>query len=116
VSHSEQPSSPENREKVQGRLRNVTRAAVLVAAGATVGIGIVAAHDHPGASGAGKSTDTSKGSSTATTNDTGQSSTSNTGDGSDSSDTGSTGNTGSVSTAPSSSTATPTVTSGGTSR
>jgi hypothetical protein len=116
VSHSEQPSAPQSREKIQGRLRNVTRAAVLAAAGATVGIGIVAAHDHPGASSAGTSTGTSQGSNSATTNDSSQSSTSNTGEGSSSSNTGSTGNTGSVSTAPSSSTATPTVTSGGTSR
>ncbi|HWF15697.1 MAG TPA: hypothetical protein VG244_05905 [Acidimicrobiales bacterium] len=113
MSLPDQPNSPATREKVQGRLRHVTRAAVLAAAGATVGIGIVVAHDHPGASGAG--TSASNGSHSATTN-TGDGSTSNTGEGSTSANTGSTGNTGGFSTAPSSSSSTPAVTSGGTSR
>ena len=116
MSHPDEPNAPQRREQVQGRLRHVTRAAVLAAVGATAGIGIVVAHDHPGASGSAATTDGSSGSGTATTDNTGEGSTTNTGAGATSSNTGSTGNTGGFSTAPSASTTRPTVTSGGTSR
>ena len=110
------PDTPGNRESVQARVRHLTRAAIFAAAGATVAIGVVVAHEHPGASAVRKGTTTS-GSKTGTGSATGGSSSSDTsgttGSTGDTGTTGTTGNTGSS--APSSSSSTPVVTSGGTS-
>lgn len=43
-------NSPETRGRADARLRRVTRAAALLAAGATAAIGVVVAKEHPGAS------------------------------------------------------------------
>jgi hypothetical protein len=101
-------------------VRFLTRAAALLATGATVAIGIVVAHDHPGASSlhrgantsgstAGSGTSTGGSASNGTSGNTG-----NTGNSDNSGNTGNTGNSGSYAPAPSSST--PTVNSGGSSQ
>ena len=43
-------NSPETRWRANARLRRVTRAAALLATGATIAIGVVVAKEHPGAS------------------------------------------------------------------
>ena len=45
------PAHPQTGRGPRSRLRTLTRAAVVAAAGATVAIGVVVAHDHPGAGG-----------------------------------------------------------------
>ncbi len=45
-----QPSTPADRERAKSRLRTLTRGAIVAAAGATAALGIVVAHDRPGAS------------------------------------------------------------------
>lgn len=110
MSAPHQPSTPEERDRAKSRLRTLTRSVVVAATGATVGIGILVAHDRPGARASGSTV----ASSTSSTGDSATSSTGNTG-------TSNTGNTGTSSTgtsgssAPSSSSTSPTVTSGGTS-
>ncbi len=47
-----QTSTPADRERAKARLRTLTRGAVVAAAGATVALGVVVAHDRPGASAA----------------------------------------------------------------
>ena len=102
-----QPSPPGSRERGQARVRHLTRGAALLAAGTTVAIGIVVAHDHPGASNLHRGANSS-----GSTASTGGSSSSGT-----SGNTGSTGNSGNTgnsgSSAPTSSSSAPTVTSGG---
>jgi hypothetical protein len=112
-----QTSTPGSREIAQARLRHLTRGVVLAVSGATVAIGILVAHEHPGASSQHKGTTTESGSTAGNGTSTGGSSSSSSGNSDNSGDTGSTGNTGnSGSTAPTASSSTPTVTSGGTSR
>ena len=48
-----QPSTPAERDRAKARLRVVTRGAIVAATGATVAMGIVVSHDHPGASAVG---------------------------------------------------------------
>ena len=96
------------RDQARARLRTLTNATLLAATGATVGIAIVVAHEHPGNSAA--STTTSGKSTTSTTGTTGT--TGNTG----SSSTGNTGNSGASTFSPSTSSQTPAVTSGGSHR
>ncbi len=47
-----QPSTPAERDRAVARLRGVTRGVIVAATGATVAMGIVVSHDHPGASAA----------------------------------------------------------------
>ena len=110
MSPTDEPNTPESRDKATSRLRTLTRGAVFAAAGATVVIGVVVSRDHPGSgstSGASTTTGGSSGTSgtTGTTGNTGTTGT-----------TGTTGNTGTSSSTPSASQSTPTVTSGGSSR
>ena len=97
------PSTPAGRERATSRLRALTRWAIAGAAGATVAIGVVVAHDRPGA-GATRRTATSDGGSSSSTSSNYSSSNS-----------GTTGTTG-ASPSPMASSKSPTVTSGGTSR
>ncbi len=99
------------RDKARVRLRTLTNAALLAATGATVGIGIVVAQEHPGKSASGSTTSGGSTGSTAGTGTTGSSG--NTGDDTGSSSSGNTGNSGASSFSPSSSSQTPSVTSGG---
>jgi hypothetical protein len=106
-----QPSTPAERDRAKARLRGVTRGAIVAATGATVAMGIVVSHDHPGASAVAAKATTSASSTGSASSDTSGSSTT----------TRTTGNSG-TSSASSSSTSTPTtssaspaVTSGGTS-
>ena len=108
MSPPNQQSTPPTRERGQARVRQLTRGAALLATGATVAIGIVVAHDHPGASGVRRGA-TGAGSSAGTGASTGASTSSGNTDNSGIS--GNTGNSGSS--APTSSSSTPTVTSGG---
>ena len=99
-----------SRDQARARLRTLTGSALLAATGATVGIGIVVAHEHPGKSAASTTSGQSTGGTSGTTGTTG--STGNTG----SSSTGDTGNSGASTSSPSISTQTPSVTSGGSHR
>jgi hypothetical protein len=111
--HSD-PNAGASRDQARARLRNLTRIALFTTAGATVGIGIVVAHEHAGKSAAGTTTSgPSTGGSTGTTGSSG--STGDTGN-SGSVSTGNTGNSGGSSFSPSISSQRPAVTSGGTSR
>ncbi|HEY1650948.1 MAG TPA: hypothetical protein VGG09_03615 [Acidimicrobiales bacterium] len=109
-------STPAGRERVRRRLRNLTRVAILATAGATAGIGVVVAHDDPGSSSTDKGTSgqSTSGTTTTTIDGSSSSSTGTTGNTGTTSD-GDSGNTGGFSTAPSASSSSPTVTSGGTS-
>ena len=108
---TDQPNTPENRDKVRSRLRTLTRGAIFAATGATVMIGVVVSRDHPGSGHTGKGAGaTTSGSSGSVSTSAGSRSSS-----SSSSNTGSTGNTGSSSSSPSISQSTPAVTSGGSS-
>ncbi len=105
------PNPGASRDQAHARLRNLTRVALFAATGATVGIAIVVAHEHPGKSAAGT---TASGQSTGgTTGTTGSSG--NTGS-SGSSSTANSGNSGASSFSPSTSSQSPSVTSGGSSR
>jgi hypothetical protein len=120
MAHPNQSNAPGSRERGQGRVRLLTRAAALLATGATVAIGIVVAHDHPGASSLHPGANTS-GSTAGTGTSTGGSSSDgtsgNTGNTGNSGDTDNSGNTGSSgSSAPTPSSSTPTVNSGGSAR
>jgi hypothetical protein len=113
MSTQRDPNSVAGRDHARARLGNLTRVALLATAGATVGIGIVVAHEHPGKSAAGTTASgrSSAGSgSSSNTGDTGTSSSADTGS------SGDTGNTGASSFSPSISSQRPSVTSGGTSR
>jgi hypothetical protein len=98
-----------SRDQARARLRTVTSAALFATTGATVGIAIVVAHEHPGKSAATTTSGQSTGGTTGTTGSSG-----NTGDTGSSS--GNTGNSGSSSLSPSISSRTPSVTSGGSGR
>ena len=50
MSPTPQSNSPATRQHADARLRRLTRAAALVATGATIAIGVVVAKEHPGAS------------------------------------------------------------------
>lgn len=105
------PNAVTRRDQARARLRTLTNASLLAATGATVGIAVVVAHEHPGKSAA--STTTSGQSTAGSTGTTGESDdTGNSG----SSATGNTGNSGSSSFSPSISSRTPSVTSGGSGR
>ena len=114
MSAQNDPTAGASRDRARARLHNVTRIALFASAGATVGIGIVVAHEHPGKSAASNTTSgQSTGGSTGTTGSSGSTGgTGNTG----SSSTGNTGNSGASSFSPSISSQRPSVTSGGTSR
>ena len=127
MSPTDEPNTPESRDKATSRLRTLTRGAVFAAAGATVVIGVVVSRDHPGSGSTGKVTTTTgsssgsgstSGASTTTggsSGTSGSSSSGTTGTG-NTGTTGTTGNTGTSSSTPSASQSTPTVTSGGSSR
>jgi hypothetical protein len=105
------PNAGARRDHARARLRTLTNASLLAATGATVGIAVVVAHEHPGKSAA--STSTSGQSTAGSTGTTGSSDdTGNSG----SSTSGNTGNSGSSSFSPSVSSQSPSVTSGGSSR
>jgi hypothetical protein len=123
MSAQKDPNAGASRDRARARLRNLTGVALFATTGATVGIGIVVAQEHPGKSAAssttsGRSTQGSTGTtgssgstgSTGSTGNTGNTGSSSTGN------TGNTGNSGGSSTSPSISSQKPTVTSGGTSR
>jgi hypothetical protein len=123
MSPTDEPNTPESRDKATSRLRTLTRGAVFAAAGATVVIGVVVSRDHPGSGSTGKVTTTTgsssgsgstSGASTTTGGSSGTSGT--TGNTGTTGTTGTTGNTGTSSSTPSASQSTPTVTSGGSSR
>lgn len=103
-------SAAARRDHARARLRNLTRVALFATTGATVGLGILVAKEHPGSSGATTATSGQSGGTNATT--PASSSTGNSG----SSSSGNTGNSSSSSVTPSISSQTPSVTSGGTSR
>jgi hypothetical protein len=110
MSAHKDPNAGAGRDQARARLRNLTSVALFATTGATVGIAIVVAHEHPGKSAAGT---TASGRSTGgTTGTTGSSG--NTGD--TGSSTGNTGNSGASSFSPSISSRTPSVTSGGSGR
>ncbi|MGD0749699.1 MAG: hypothetical protein ABSB68_18065 [Acidimicrobiales bacterium] len=126
MSPTDEPNTPESRDKATSRLRTLTRGAVFAAAGATVVIGVVVSRDHPGSGSTGKVTTTTgsssgsgstSGASTTTGGSSGTSGTTGTtGNTGTTGTTGTTGNTGTSSSTPSASQSTPTVTSGGSSR
>jgi len=111
MSAQRNPNTPTGRDQARARLGNLTRIALLASAGATVGIGIVVAHEHPGKSAAGATT--SGGSTEGTVGTAG--STGDTGD-SGTVSSGNTGNSGASSLSPSISSQRPSVTSGGSGR
>lgn len=114
MSPKREPNASASRDQARARVRSLTRVALLATTGATVGIGVVVAHEHRGTSAASSTTSgKTTGGGTATTPSS--SSSGNTGSTSTGS-TGNTGNTGASSSAPSSTTQAPAVTSGGTSR
>lgn len=104
------PNAGASRDRARVRLHTLTNAALLAATGATVGIAVVVAHEHPGKSAAGTTT-----SGQSTAGSTGTTGSSDDTDDSGSS-TGNTGNSGSSSFSPSISSRTPSVTSGGSGR
>jgi hypothetical protein len=111
MSPQKDPNAGASRDQARARLRTLTRVALFATTGATVGIGIVVAHEHPGKSAASTTTTgQSTGGSTGTTGSSG-----NTGN-SGSSSTGNIGNSGSSSFSPSTSSQKPSVTSGGSGR
>jgi hypothetical protein len=99
-----------SRDQTRARLRTLTNAALLATTGATVGIAVVVAHEHPGKSAASTST-----SGKSTVANTGSSGGSGADGNSGTSSTANTGNSGS-SLSPSTSSQSPSVTSGGSSR
>ena len=107
MSAQKDQSARASRDKARARLRNLTGVALVATTGATAGIAIVVAHEHPGKSAA--STATTGQSTGGTTGSSG-----NTGD--TGSSTGNTGNSGASSFSPSISSKTPSVTSGGSGR
>ncbi len=110
MSAQRNPHAVASRDQARARLRTLTNATLLAATGATVGIAVVVAHEHPGKSAA--STTTSGQSTTGSTGTSGSSD--DTGDtGNTGSSTGNTGNSGSSSFSPSISSQAPSVTSGG---
>ena len=111
MSPSKDPSAAaSSRDQARSRLRTLTRVALFASTGATVGIGIVVAKEHPGSSGATATSNQSSRGANATTpssESTGNSGTSSAGN---------TGNSGLSSVAPTITSQRPAVTSGGTSR
>jgi hypothetical protein len=108
MSAQRDPNAGASREQARARLRTLTSSALLAATGATVGIAIVVAHEHPGKSAAGATTSgQSTGGTAGTTGTTGNSGSSSTED---------TGNSGASTSSPSISSQTPSVTSGGSHR
>ena len=113
------PNPGARRDQARARLRTLTNATLLAATGATAGIAVVVAHEHPGKSSAGASGTTTSGQSangsTGTTGTNGTTGTtgSSEDDSGGSSTSGNTGNSGSSSSSPSVSSQTPAVTSGG---
>jgi hypothetical protein len=99
-----------SRDQARARLRTLTNAALLATTGATVGIAVVVAHEHPGKSAAGTST-----SGRSTVANTGSSGASGDDGNTGTSSTANTGNSGSSS-SPSVSSQSPAVTSGGSAR
>lgn len=113
MSSPKDPSAGASRDRARARLRKLTSAALFATTGATVAIGIVVAHEHPGKSATSTTTsDHSTGGSTTSSSG----STDNTGSSGESGSSGNTGNSGASSFSPSISSRTPSVTSGGTSR
>jgi hypothetical protein len=110
MSAQKTPNAGASRDKARARLRNLTGVTLFATAGATAGIAIVVAHEHPGKSAA--STTASGQSTGGTTGTTGSSGNT----GSTGSSTGNTGNSGASSSSPSISSNTPSVTSGGSGR
>jgi hypothetical protein len=116
MSSTGHPNTPESRYRARSRLRRLTSGALVAATGATVVIGVVISHDHPGKAAASTGSGSSGSGATGSTVGGTSSSSGNSGSSSgNSGNTGNTGNTGSSSSTPSSTTLTPTVTSGGTS-
>ncbi|HUE08930.1 MAG TPA: hypothetical protein VMP41_15985 [Acidimicrobiales bacterium] len=109
MSTQKDPNAGASRDQARARLRTVTSAALLATTGATVGIAIVVAHEHPGKSAATTTSGQSTGGTTGATGSSG-----NTGDTGGS--TGNTGNSGGSSFSPSISSQSPSVTSGGSHR
>jgi hypothetical protein len=104
-----QPSTPAERDRAKARLRVVTRGVIVAATGATVAIGIVVSHDHPGTSAAATNPAASTTSSGSASSETSGSNTTTTGD------SGTSSPSSSSTSAPTTSSSSPTVTSGGTS-
>jgi len=124
MSERTQPSTPADRDRAHSRLRILTRGAIVAATGATLALGVVVAHDRPGAKAVGTSANATSSSSKSTAvTKIGNSSSGTTSDSSDSGTTGTTGNTGTTSssstatrtTTPTKSSSSATVTSGATS-
>lgn len=113
MSAQRNPNAGASRDQARARLRTLTNATLLAATGATVGIAVVVAHEHPGKSAA--STTTVGQSTAGSTGTAGSSEDDDTGN-SGSSSTGTTGNSGTSSFSPSVSTQSPSVTSGGSGR
>ena len=111
MSAQKDPNAGASRDQARARLRNLTRVALFATTGATVGIGIVVAHEHPGKSAASTKTTTQ-----STRGDTGTTGSSGNTGNSGSSSTGNTGNSGSSSFSPGTTSQKPSVTSGGSSR
>ncbi len=120
------PATPAERDRAHARLRLLTRGAIVTAAGATVVLGVVVAHDHPGSAAPASTKDTTSSSSDGAAGTSGSSSsgatsgssdTGTSGDTGASGDTGTTGNTGtpSSSSTPTSTHSSPVVSSGATS-
>ena len=53
MSESAQPSMPSDRDRARSRLRMLTRGTIVAASGATIVMGVVVAHDRPGAASVG---------------------------------------------------------------
>ncbi len=108
MASAHQAHRAQSREQAQSRLRFLTRGAILAAAGATAVIGVIVSREHPAGSSSSKGVSGSAATTTVpTTGNTGNSG--NTGSSSGSS------NTNSSSSAPTQSSSSPTVTSGGSS-
>src|SRR6185437_361172 len=103
------PNAAARRDLARARLRTLTNGALLAATGATVGIAVVVAHEHPGKSAASATTASQSTSGQTTAGSTGTTGSSDDAGESGSSSTGATGNSGSSSFSPSVSTRTPSV-------
>lgn len=122
MSDQSEPNPPPSRDRARSRLSGLTKASILTAVGVTAGLGVLVAHEHPGAASRSGGSGSKGSGSTSGTSNSGSSSSSSrdgstgdTGDSGNSGDVGNTGNTGGFSTAPSSSSSRPSVVSGGTS-
>ncbi len=106
-----QPSTPAERDRAKARLRIVTRGAIVAATGATVAMGIVVSHDHPGAAALGTKAATTTSSNGSASSDASGSGTTTTTAGTSGTSSASSSST----STPTTSSSSPTVTSGGTS-